>query len=164
MKKRSRAYTTDLITAKRDELGTSILDALTEDLSRYHIIIDGVFVSDIGLPTTYTDAVNEKLIQTQNVQTEIQKANSAKEKAIGDANAIREKASGDAEALTTLATAQAAANEAINASLTEALIRWQAIQKLNPNVNVMMVPSDQGLLFNLDGSTLTSKPQVSPAP
>jgi len=138
IKRDSRQFTTDVITAKRDELAAAALARLQVDVAPYHIVIDGIFISQIGLPETYLEAVNQKLIAGQNVEKERQNALAEQQKGIANANRVREEAQGQADA-----------NAAIDASLTQQLIQWQAIQKLNPNVNVMLVPSDQGFLFTL---------------
>lgn len=158
LKQDARLYEVDQITAKRDELARTAQARLTADVAQYHIVIDGIFISQIGLAPEYIKSVTDKQIAQQNVETAIADAKAAKEKAIGEANAVKEKANGDAAAITTLANAQRDANNAINASLTADLIQWQYVQKLSDNVQVMLLPSDQGLLFNLQ------VPQASPAP
>jgi regulator of protease activity HflC (stomatin/prohibitin superfamily) len=160
VKRDSRLFTTDEITAKRDELAAGAQRRLTIDVAPYHIFIDGIYISQIGLPPSYLDSVNQKLIAEQNVQRAIFEADSAKQKAIGEANAQREAAAGEADATRTIAEGQRDANKAITSSLSDELIKWQSIQKLNPNVNVMLVPSDQGILFNLNAN----QPSPSPAP
>lgn len=138
IKRDARAYTTDDITAHRDELANAALERLQTDVEPFHIIIDGVFISQIALPETYLDAVNQKLIAAQNIEKERNNAEAQKQAGIATANRTREEANGQADA-----------NRTITQSLSDELIRWQAIQKLNPNVNVMLVPSDNGLLLNL---------------
>ncbi|MEA2622683.1 MAG: hypothetical protein QOH61_1593 [Chloroflexota bacterium] len=147
LKQDARLYGVDEITAKRDELARSAQQRLANDVAPYHITVDGIFISQVGLSPEYVQAVEAKQIALQNVQ-----------KAQADAEARRQAAQGEADAQVTLANGQAEANAAINASLTENLIRWQTIQKLSPNVQVMLLPSDQGLLFNIP------LPSASPTP
>lgn len=147
IKRDSRNYTTDEITAKRDELAAAAFARLQDDVSPYHIVIEGIFISQIGLPKEYLDSVNQKLIAQQGVIT-----------AEANANIVRTNAAGQADAAVTLAEGQAKANTAVNASLSDALIRWTQIQKINPNVNVMVVPDNGNFLFNLP------TPSSSPAP
>lgn len=147
IKRDSRNYTTDEITAKRDELAAAAFQRLQADVAPYHIVIEGIFISQIGLPKEYLDSVNQKLIAQQGVIT-----------AQAQADITRTNAAGQADAAVTIAEGQAKANEAVNSSLSDALIRWQSIQKLNPNVNVMVVPQDGNFLFNLP------TPSSSPAP
>jgi regulator of protease activity HflC (stomatin/prohibitin superfamily) len=151
LKQDARLYAVDEITAKRDELARSAQQRLAADVAPYHIFVDGIFIAQIGLSPEYVQAVEAKQIAQQNVQ-----------KAEADAEAARQAAKGQADAQVTLANGQAQANAAINASLTENLIRWQTIQKLAPNVQVMLVPSDQGLLLNVP--LPSAAPGTSPAP
>jgi hypothetical protein len=58
-------------------------------------------------------------------------------------------AQGQADANRETAAGQADANTSINASLTDELLRWQAIQKLNPNVQIMLIPSDNNFILPL---------------
>ena len=138
LKQDARLYGVDEITAKRDELARSAQQRLANDVAAYHITVDGIFISQVGLSPEYVQAVEAKQIALQNVQ-----------KAQADAEARRQQAQGEADAQVTLAKGQAEANAAVNASLTENLIRWQTIQKLSPNVQVMLLPSDNGILFNI---------------
>ena len=142
LKQDARAYPVDQITARRDKLAKGALERLTTDVAPFHIVIDGVFISQIGLSKEYLASVEAKQIALQNV-----------EKAKAEANSAREKAKGEADAQVTTANGQAQANKLVNDSLTDALIRWQAIQKLNPNVQVMLVPDSSNFLFNLPGAS-----------
>jgi regulator of protease activity HflC (stomatin/prohibitin superfamily) len=147
LKQDARLYGVDEITAKRDELARSAQARLANDVAPYHITVDGIFISQVGLSPEYVQAVEAKQIALQNVQ-----------KAQADAEARRQAAQGEADAQVTLAKGQAESNAAVNASLTENLIRWQTIQKLSPNVQIMLLPSDKGFLFNIP------LPSSSPTP
>jgi regulator of protease activity HflC (stomatin/prohibitin superfamily) len=116
---------------------------------------NGLTLSFFGLRSIqfdedYTRAVEQKQIEAENIitkenlakQAEFEKkrviteaeATAEKEKlerigrAEGDAGAIAVKAQAEAEAIKLVAEAQAEANELIAASLTEDMIRWQAVQ------------------------------------
>jgi len=116
---------------------------------------NGLTLSFFGLRSIqfnaeYTQAVEQKQIEAENIitkenlakQAEFEKARviteaeatAEKEKlerigrAEGDAGAIALKAQAEANAIRLVADAQAAANDLIAASLTEDMIRWQAVQ------------------------------------
>ena len=116
---------------------------------------NGLTLSFFGLRSIqfsedYTLAVEQKQIEAENIatkenlakQAEFEKkrviteaeATAEKEKlerigvAEGDAGAIAVKAQAEANAIRLVAEAQAAANDLIAASLTEDMIRWQAVQ------------------------------------
>jgi prohibitin 2 len=153
------AYSADssspnFILNKRDEIRRLTKDQLGENLARSHIIVDDNYIVDIGYPSAYNDAITAKQVEQQNVQ---------KQQQILEQNRIQAQqvvvtAQGQADANRAVAAGQADANRSISQSLTEALIRWQAIQKLNPNVNVMLVPEGANFLFNLP------TPAPSPTP
>jgi regulator of protease activity HflC (stomatin/prohibitin superfamily) len=109
---------------------------------------------DIGYPQAYNDAITAKQVEQQNVQREQQ---ILEQRRIQAQQAVVT-AQGVADSNRATAAGQADANASINESLTDELIRWQAIQKLNPNVNVMVVPDDGNFIFNLPGAS------PSPAP
>jgi regulator of protease activity HflC (stomatin/prohibitin superfamily) len=148
----------DFILNKRDEIRQLTKTALGENLARYHIIVDDIYIVDIGYPQAYNDAITAKQVEQQNVQREAQileqrriQAEQLVVTAQGQANANRETAAGQADA-----------NRSINESLTDELIQWQAIQKLNPNVNVMLVPEDGNFIFSIPSPDATPAPTPSP--
>lgn len=159
LKQDARLYAVDEITARRDELARTAQARLTKDVADYHIVIDGIFISQIGLSPEYIQSVTNKQIAQQNVEQAKAQAESVRQTAKGDADAQVTRAQGEADATRALAEGQRDANNDINASLTANLIQWQYVQKLADNVQVMLLPSDQGLLFNLD----VPQPQASPA-
>ena len=153
------AYSADsnspnFILNKRDEIRQLTKAQLGENLARYHIIVDDIYIVDIGYPQAYNDAITSKQVEQQNVQREQQILEQRRIQALqvvvtaqGAADANRETASGQADA-----------NRSINESLTDQLIRWQAIQKLNPNVSIMLVPEGSNFLFSIPSPAPTSTP------
>ena len=138
LKENARQFATDLITAQRSELGTLTAEELRAELAQFHIQIVGVVVRDISLSPEYLGAVERR-----------QQALIDQERANVEAETARRVAQGEADAQAIVADGQARANQIITESLSPELIQWQAVQKLNPNVNVMLVPSDQGFLINM---------------
>ena len=153
------AYSADsnsanFILNKRDEIRQLTKQQLGLNLERYHIIVDDIYIVDIGYPDEYNAAITAKQVEQQNVQREQQ---ILEQKRI-QAQQVVVTAQGAADANRATAAGQADANRSINESLTDELIRWQAIQKLNPNVSVMLVPEGSNFLFNLP------TPAPSPTP
>lgn len=136
----ARRYTVDQITAKRDELAAGAEQRLVTDVAPYHILIDGVFVSQVSLSADYLAVVEEKQAALQKVET-----------AKANAETARQNAQGVADSNVITAKGQAQANAAITSSLTPELIQYTAIQRLNPNVQVIYLPEGQNFLFNLQG-------------
>jgi regulator of protease activity HflC (stomatin/prohibitin superfamily) len=145
LKEDSRKYSAEEITSKRSELGQAALERLAKDVEPYHIIIDGIYLSDINLPQAFLDSVTAKQVSAQNVQ-----------KAINDAETLRQQAKGQADAQVTLAEGQAKANETIASSLSPTVLQYLALMKLNPNATVIYVPVGQNFLITMpDGTTKT---------
>lgn len=155
------AYSADsnsptFILNKRDEIRQLTKDQLNINLARYHIIVDDIYLVDIGYPQAYNDAITQKQVEQQNVQREQQ----ILEQRRIQAQQVVVTAQGAADALRETAAGQADANASINESLTDELIRWQAIQKLNPNVQIMLIPSDNNFILPLP----SLQPVVPPTP
>lgn len=145
VKRDARNYTTDEITAKRDELAAAAKERLQRDVEPFHIFIDGIFISQIGLPSEYLDSVNQKLIAQQNVLQAQAQAESARAQAAGVADSNRITAQGQADANTSLSN-----------SLTPELIQWQQIIKLNPNVQVIYLPTGNQFIVPLPSTAPTA--------
>lgn len=157
------AYSADsnspnFILNKRDEIRQLTKTQLGQNLERYHIIVDDIYIVDIGYPQAYNDAITAKQVEQQNVQREAQ----ILEQRRIQAQQIVVTAQGQADANRATAAGQADANASINASLTDQLIRWQAIQKLNPNVQIMLLP--EGNQFILPLPSLAPAPIPTPTP
>lgn len=155
------AYSADsnsatFILNKRDEIRQLTKDQLNINLARYHIIVDDIYLVDIGYPQAYNDAITSKQVEQQNVQREAQ----ILEQRRIQAQQVVVTAQGAADANRETAAGQADANASITGSLTDQLIRWQAIQKLNPNVQIMLLPEGNSFILPLPSLT----PVVSPTP
>ena len=153
------AYSADsnsptFILNKRDEIRQLTKDQLNENLSRYHILVDDIYIVDIGYPQAYNDSITAKQVEQQNVQREQQ----ILEQRRIQAQQVVVTAQGAADANRETAAGQADANRSINESITDELIQWQAIQKLNPNVNVMLVPEDGNFIFSIPSPGATTAP------
>lgn len=147
-------YPTSTVLNQREEIRQRAQDLLEAELQPYGFVVDSLLLENFGYSDEYNAAIEQKQIEQQKVQTEEQvlaqrkiQAQQAVIKAQGEANAAIETAKGQAEA-----------NRLLTESLTDQLIQWQAIQKLNPNVQIMLVPSDNGFILDL------SQLQPSPKP
>jgi regulator of protease activity HflC (stomatin/prohibitin superfamily) len=153
------AYSADsnsptFILNKRDEIRQLTKTQLGDNLARYHIIVDDIYIVDIGYPQAYNDSITAKQVEQQNVQREQQILEQKKIQA----QQVVVTAQGAADANRETAAGQADANRSINESLTDELIRWQAIQKLNPNVSVMLIPEGSNFLFSIPSPQPTIVP------
>lgn len=138
IKQVARSYPVDQMTAKRQEWGDRSAELLNEDLNSQGITIEAVVIRDVNLSQTYLDSITQRQVAQQTLErTRI------------EAEARRAQAQGEADATLIAAEGQAKANSALTQSLSPLLVQWQSIQKLNPNVTVMMIPSGAGSLINI---------------
>lgn len=119
----------------RETIRSQTVERLSAKLATYGIIVDDVAIENIAFSEAYTTAIEEKQVQEQRVQTERQ---------------ILEQRRLQAEQAIVQAEGQAEANRLLTESLTDLLIQYTAINKLNPNVQVILVPDNGTFLINPD--------------
>ena len=140
-------YAIGEILGKRDEIRAKAKAALQENLAQYHVVVDDIYLSQVGFSAEYNAAIEAKQVAAQQVETEkqvlAQKQIQAQQR-VADAQ-------GQADAEVALAKGQAEANRRIGESLSPEVLQYLAVQKLADKVDVMLVPSGQGYLFDLKG-------------
>jgi regulator of protease activity HflC (stomatin/prohibitin superfamily) len=146
------------ILAKRDEIRTRVKQALGDNLARYHLIVDDLYISNISFSPEYEAAIEQKQVAQQQVETERQilaqkeiQAQQRVAEAQGAANSNVVTAKGDAAATIERANGQAEANRQLAASLTDPVLIYTYIQKLTDKLQVIVVPGGQQFLFDLKG-------------
>ncbi|HYY90030.1 MAG TPA: prohibitin family protein [Chloroflexota bacterium] len=113
---------TDIL-AKREEIRNLAKEKLGNNLDRYGITVDDIYISDIAFSKDYQDAIEKKQTAQQNVETERQ---FLEQKRIQAEQAVAE-AEGKARAAVATARGEADANRAKTESITPQLIdylRW----------------------------------------
>lgn len=129
-------FQTPRITEERVALRENTKDRLTEELTPYDIKVVDVFITNLGFSQGYTASIEAK-------QEQVQRALEAQAK-VGQIEAeARQKvaeANGEAKANVARARGEATANRLRQRSLTPLLVKQQAIEKLNPNVQVIICP------------------------
>lgn len=147
-------YAATDVLQKRVEIEEKVRDALRIELAPYSIDVVRVTFNNVEFSKSFNDAIALKSAQTQKAleeETKVlviqQQAKQAEEQAKGLAAAAVAKATGDAEA-----------NRILTQSLTPLLLQWQAVNKFTDNVQIVLVPSGEGML--LDPSTFLR--QVAP--
>jgi regulator of protease activity HflC (stomatin/prohibitin superfamily) len=127
------------------------------------ILVDFV-LRDIHFSAEYAVAVEQKQIAEQQaqqakfvVESKKQEAEQARQVAEGVADAAVIAAQGEADARLIQAEAEAAALELINNAIKNNpdLLTYQYIEKLGPNIDVMLLPSDSPFLFPLPETGVT---------
>ena len=132
------------VISKRDEIGQRTLANLSERMEDFNIIVERVSVENIRLNEQFLTSVEAKQIAEQDLA-----------RANFEADRDVRLAEGERDARITRSQGEAQANDLINASLSEPLLQWTYIQRLADNVQLMLVPSDQGLIFDLGAITET---------
>ncbi|HEX3244469.1 MAG TPA: prohibitin family protein [Chloroflexota bacterium] len=113
-------YQATEILVRRDEIRTTARTMLGQNLSRYGIVVDDIYVSNISFSKDYQDAIERKQTAQQNVETEQQ---ILAQKEIQAQQAVVE-ARGKAEARVTSADGDARSNERLTASISPQLIEY----------------------------------------
>jgi regulator of protease activity HflC (stomatin/prohibitin superfamily) len=138
LKEQTPLYSAFNVISKRDEIGQATLEELSTRMAPLGIIVDRVSVENIALNQLFLESVEQKQIAEQNL-----------ERAAFEADKNIRLAEGDRDARITRADGEAQANDLINESLTEDLLTWATIQKLADDIDVMLLPSDQGLILDI---------------
>jgi regulator of protease activity HflC (stomatin/prohibitin superfamily) len=157
-------YTVDSILGARDEIRQKAKTALAVNLAQYHIIVDDIYIANISFSDAFQNAIEEKQVAQQQVQTEQQVL---AQKQI-QAQQVVVAAQGQADAQVVAAKAQAESNKLIADSLSNPVLQYQLINKLSDKINVMLVPSGNGFILDLKslmgGVTASPSPSPSAAP
>jgi regulator of protease activity HflC (stomatin/prohibitin superfamily) len=151
-------YPVDQILAKREEIRTLAKQQLAETLAQYHIIVDDIYIANISFSDSFQQAIEQKQVAQQQVQTEQQ---ILEQKRI-QAQQVVVAAQGAADAAVVGAKGQAESNRQLAASLSDQILQYQYIQRLTDKIQVMLVPGGQGFLLDLNG-ILKGAPSPSPS-
>lgn len=167
-------YSVNDILAKRDEIRSFAKDQLAANLAQYHIIVDDIYIANIAFSEGFQQAIEDKQVAQQRVQTEQQilaqnqiQAQQAVAAAKGQADSNVTLAEGQAKATVALAEGQAQANQLLSASLTDQILQYQYIQKLTDKITVMLLPSGNQTIFDLKsllGQAGAVAPSGTPSP
>ncbi len=137
----------NLISSQRMELQRNIELALSESLESDNLLILGVLLRDVRIPTLITDAIEEKQAAEQQVEVEENRRRqseiSAQRRVIeaeGERDAAIARAEGEAQALELRADALRGNPD---------LIQLEFAQRLAPTVQTIMLPSDGSFLYDI---------------
>lgn len=141
----------EIVSSKRIEMEIKITDELTRLFAENNLILQDFVLRNIRFSDEYATAVEQKQIAEQQaqqakfvVESKKQEAEQARQTAQGQADALVISAKAQADARLIQAEAEAKALQLI-ADVLKAnpnLLQYEYIQKLAPNVQLMLVPSD----------------------
>ena len=150
-------FSVDTIMDKRTEVEKFLTDKLNESYAKnpYFKLVN-INLKDIIVPSE----ISKKMLEVQAAKQDalkslelIKKAqNEAKAreaKAQGESNAVKIAAQGKADAILTEATAQAKANDLVSKSLTDKILRNNAIQTWNGVTPTMVGSENSQFIYNL---------------
>lgn len=127
------------ILPKREEIRKRAMKKLGDNLARYHIIVDDIYVSNIRFSPEYEKAIETKQVAQQQVETQrqvlAQREIEAQQKVAT--------AKGEAESILVVAQGQAKANDALSRSISPILVQYKTIERWNgilPQVSGGAVP------------------------
>jgi len=127
------------ILPKREEIRQRAMQKLGDNLARYHIIVDDIYIANIRFSPEYEKAVEAKQVAQQQVETQrqvlFQREIEAQQKVAT--------AKGEAESILVVAQGQAKANDALSRSISPILVQYKGIEKWNgilPQVSGGAVP------------------------
>lgn len=156
---------TEVNSTKRFEMTQRFNEAMAEVLSENGLILVDFVLRNIAFSPEYAASVEQKQIAEQQaqqakftVEQKKQEAEQARQVAQGQADAVVIRAKADAESRLISAEAEAKSLQLLAAALKDRpeLLTYQYINKLSPNTQVMLLPSNAPFLFPL--------PDLTPAP
>jgi len=159
--------------AKRTDLQQQIQSQLSEQFAAQGLILDAFQLRNITFSPEYAQSIEQKQIAQQQseqakllVQKSQQEADQLRAKVKGEADAVILRANGDAEAAVTRAKGDAEALKLIAEALqtNPDLLTYTYIQKLAPNVGLIMLPAGGNNPFILNLSDLQKQAQPLPTP
>ncbi len=127
------------ILPKREEIRKRAMKKLGENLARYHIIVDDIYISNIRFSPEYEKAIEAKQVAQQQVETQRQILAQREIEAQQKVATAR----GEAEAIIVVAQGQAKANELLSRSISPILVQYKSIEKWNgilPQVSGSAIP------------------------
>jgi regulator of protease activity HflC (stomatin/prohibitin superfamily) len=152
--------------AKRTDLQQQVQEQLTAEFTKQGLILDAFQLRNITFSTEYAQSIEQKQIAQQQseqakllVQKSQQEADQLRAKVKGEADAVELRATGDAHAAVTRAKGDAEALNLIAEALktNPDLLTYTYIQKLAPNVGLILLPAGGNNPFILDLKQLQSQ-------
>jgi len=145
-------YIAEDLILKREAVKNEIQENLSNRLLERGIITETVSITEFQFSATFVAAIEAKVAAEQAVWEAKNKlervkveAEQAEAEAVGEADARIARANGEAEYIRIVTDAQVAANKAIAESLTPEVLQYILLDRLGENIEVMVIPSGQGL-------------------
>ncbi len=145
-------FTVDEVnSSKRKDLESNLDLLIGQKFADKGLILDQFILRNIAFSPEYAASVEQKQVALQGAIQKEYEANQIRKLAAGQADAVKIKAQADADARVIQAKAEAAALKLIADILAQNsnLLTYRYIEKLSPNIKVMLVPSSSPLILPL---------------
>ena len=143
------AYKSVDIAPSREQIRKKVQSLLESELASHSITIQDFLIKNISFDPAFQQAIEDKQTATQNALKEQETIKIVQ----AQAQQKIEEAKGEGEATLQKALKQAEANKELAKSLTSNLIQYSLIDKLGDQIKVIVVPSGQNFLFDLNSLT-----------
>jgi regulator of protease activity HflC (stomatin/prohibitin superfamily) len=129
---------------KRADLNKAVFEHVTKNFAEYGIVIDSVNFSRIGIDTATEKAIQDRV----NAQQELEKLKIERDKATIEADRKKIEATGNADATVIEAKAKAEANQVMQQSLTDNLVKYEYIKKWDGKLPTTQVGNETSMILN----------------
>lgn len=145
----ARYKVSDILGEKRSKVNVALTDYLSKKFADYGITISNVSLINVDVDEETRQAISAKITAQQNAETQTINNQTNIDKANAEAQVKLTQAQADADAALIKAKAEAEANQLLNQSLTDGVLRQMYINKWNgelPKVTdgntITMLPSE----------------------
>ncbi|MFT5194903.1 MAG: regulator of protease activity HflC (stomatin/prohibitin superfamily) [Cellvibrionaceae bacterium] len=136
---------------KRRDLEVRLEELLREEFADKGFILDKFLLRNIAFTSVYAASVEQKQVALQEITQSQHQANQVRQYAQGEADKQIIFAKAEATSISIVAEAQAEALATIAAAVENQpdLLTYEYIEKIAPNVNVMLLPSENPFILTL---------------
>lgn len=144
----ARYKVSDILGEERANVNIALTEYLSEKFEKYGITISNVSLSNIEVDEETRQAINAKITAQQNAETQSINNQTNIDKAEAEAKVKLTQAQADADAKMIQAEAEAKANELLQESLTDKILRQEYIDKWNGELpNIMTGDNSTSLMI-----------------
>ncbi|MEZ4619042.1 MAG: SPFH domain-containing protein [Caldilineaceae bacterium] len=158
----------------RKDLEATLKELLSAKFAEEGLLLNEFLLRDITFSLAYSEAIENKQVALEGEEQKVHEAQQLRNMAAGQRDRMRLEAQGEADAILLRAQAQAEGLKLIAEALAkdENLLTYHYIDKIGPNIRVMLLPSGNPLILsmpNLDEmmpitNTVAPTVTVTPAP
>jgi len=136
----SQFTVSEVNSSSRKDLEVALDRILREELSSKGLIVDQFLLRDVSFTPEFALSIEHKQIALEKREMAIYEAERMRNLAEGEADALRLRADGEADALAAIANSLGGEEE---------LVTYRYVEKLAPNIRVMLVPSQNPFILPL---------------